>query len=164
MKKLLMMVLICMLIPTVAMAMDHKKDSKDMDHKKESKEMEMDHKSDSKEMDHGSMGMDGVVMLQDEVVNGVKGSAHLMDMEGGKGQMLMVMFTEEASGKMITKGSVAVKVESPDEKVGEAKKMKKSKGMFGTGVKFDQKGVYHFKVGTKLADGEKRTFHFHTEK
>ncbi len=153
MKKLLMLLLVTMLIPTVTMAMDHKKDSKDMDHKIE-----------SKEMDHGSMGMEGVVMLQDEVVNGVKGSEKKKDMDGGMGQMLMVMFTEEKSGKMITKGKVAVKVESPDEKIGDAKKMKKSKGMFGTGVKLDQKGVYHFKVGTKLADGEKRTFHFHAEK
>ncbi len=144
MKKLLVLALMALLVPASAMAM------KGMDH-------------DSKKMDHGSMGMEGVVMLQDEVVDGVKASAHLMEMEGGMGQMIMVMFTEVDGGKMITKGRVAVKIESPDEKVSEAKKMKKSKGMFGTGVKFDQKGMYHFKVGTKLADGEKRTFHFHHE-
>jgi hypothetical protein len=143
MKKLLILVLMALIIPASAMAM------KGMEH-------------DSKKMDHGSMGMDGVVLLQDEVVDGVKASAHLMDMKGG-GQMIMVMFTEAEGGKMITKGRVAVKIESPDEKIGDPKKMKKSKGMFGTGVKFDQKGMYHFKVGTKLADGEKRTFHFHHE-
>ncbi len=153
MKKLLIVALLAMLVPASAMAM------KGMEHKSDT--MEMDH--DSKKMDHGSMGMDGVIMLQDEVVDGVKGSAHLMDMKGGMGQMIMVMFTEAEGGKMITKGRVAVKIESPDEKIGDAKKMKKSKGMFGIYVKFDQKGMYHFRVGTKLADGEKRTFHFHHE-
>lgn len=149
MKKLLILALMALIIPATAMAM---------------KGMEgMDHKSDSKKMDHGSMGMQGVVMLQDEVVNGVKASAHLMDMEGGMGQMLMVMFTDEKSGEMIMNGNVALKIESPDEKTGEAMKMKKSKGMFGADIKFEQKGMYHFMVGTKLADGEKRTFHFHHE-
>lgn len=151
MMKLILVALVVFLVPVAALAM------KDMDHSK----MDMDH--DSKEMDHGSMGMKGVVMLQDDVVDGVKGSAHLMDMEGGKGQMLMVMFTEAESGKMITSGSVAVKIESPDEKVGAAMEMKAHKGMFGTDVQFEQKGIYHLKIGTKLADGEKRTFHFHHE-
>jgi len=146
MKKLIILALIALLVPVTAMAMKG-----------------MDHKSDAKKMDHGSMGMEGVVMLQDEVVDGVKASAHIMDMDGGMGQMLMVMFTDEKSGDMIGKGAVAVKVESPDEKIGEPQKMKKSKGMFGAGIKFDQKGMYHFKVGTKLADGQKRTFHFHHE-
>ncbi len=163
MKKLIILALMIMLVPAGAMAMkgmDHKTEAKEMDHGK----MEMDH--DSKKMDHGSMdmsGMKGVVMLQDEVVEGVKGSAHLMDSEDGKGKMLVVMFTDEKSGAMLSDGRCAVKVESPDEKVGEAQKMMKHTGMFGTGVKFDQKGMYHFKVGTKLADGEKRTFHFHHE-
>ncbi len=151
MKKLIILALMALLIPAAAMAM------KDMDHSK----MDMSH--DSKKMDHGSMGMEGVVMLQDEVVDGVKGSAHLMDMDGGMGQMLMVMFTDEKTGDMIMKGQVAVKVESPDEKIGDARKMKKSKGMFGAGIKLEQKGMFHFKVGTKLKDGKKRTFHFHHE-
>jgi hypothetical protein len=144
MKKLVILALMALMIPATGMAMQG-----------------MDHKNDSNEMDHGSMGMEGVIMLQDKVVDGVKGSAHLMEMEGGMGQMLMVMFTDEKSGAMIMKGKVALKVESPDGKVGEARKMKISKGMFGVGVKFEQTGVYKYKVGTKLADGQKRTFHFH---
>lgn len=145
MKKLLMIALMLMLVPVGAMAMKN-----------------MEHKKDAEAMDHGSMGMEGVVMLQDEVVDGVKGSAHLMDDEK-MGRMLMVMFTEEGSGKMISSGRVAVKIEDPDENVSEPLKMMKSKGMFGAGVKLDKKGVYNFKVGTKLSDGKKRTFHFHHE-
>jgi hypothetical protein len=150
-----MVALLVLLVPVAALAMKMDDSSKAMDHGS----MKMD--DSSKTMDHGSMGMQGVVMLQDEVVNGVKASAHLMDMEGGMGQMLMVMFTDEKSGEMIMKGQVAVKVQTPDEKTGEAQAMKKSKGMFGAGVKFEQKGTYQFMVGTKLADDEKRTFNFH---
>ena len=153
MRKLIILALMVAMVPTTAMAM------KEMEHKDGG--MAKDHAG--MKMDHGSMGMEGVTMLQDEVVDGVKGAAHLMDMEGGMGQMLMVMFTNEKTGNMISKGKVAVKIESPDENVGDAKKMKKSKGMFGTGVKFEQKGIYHFKVGTKLEDGVKRQFNFHTE-
>ena len=153
MKRLMILALLIALLPATTMAM------KGMEHK----DGDMSKESGAMKMDHGSMGMEGVMMLQDEVVDGVKGAAHLMDMEGGMGQMLMVMFTNEKTGNMISKGKVAVKIESPDENVGDAKKMKKSKGMFGTGVKFEQKGIYHFKVGTKLEDGVKRQFHFHTE-
>ena len=158
MKKLLILALMIMLVPAAAMAMKDMENGKmDMDHGK----MDMDHGK--MDMDHGKMGMEGVVMLQDEVVDGVKGSAHLMDMEGGMGQMLMVMFTDAKSGEMITTGAVALKIESPDEKTGAAQKMTKSKGMFGADVKFEQQGMHHFMVGTKLADGKKRTFHFHYE-
>lgn len=144
MKKMILLVLMTMLVPAAAMAMDHSK-------------MEMDH--DAKKMDHG--GMQGVVMLQDDVVDGVKGSAHLMDAKDGKGQMLMVMFTNEKTGAMISEGRCAVKIETPEEKEGKPLMMMAHNGMFGVNVSFDQQGMHHFKVGTKLADGQKRTFHFH---
>ncbi len=158
MKKLLIFALMLMLVPASAMAMKGmegmERGKKEMEH---GKKMGMD-----KKMEHGGgMGMKGVIMLQDDVVDGVKGAAHLMDMKNGKGQMLMLMFTDAKSGSMITDGSVAVKIEDPDEHVSKAKKMKKSKGMFGTPVSFDKKGEYHFTVGTKLSDGEKRKFDFH---
>lgn len=162
MKKLLILALVALSIPATAMAMkgmENHDDSKKMDHGS----MKMDK---GMEMDHGSMdmsGMSGVVMLQDEVVDGVKGSAHLMDAEDGTGKKLMIMFTDEKTGAMLSDGRCAVKVESPDEKVGEAQQMMKHTGMFGAGVALEQKGMYHFKVGTKLADGKKRTFHFHLE-
>ncbi len=146
MKKLLILALLAMVIPTTAMAMKG-----------------MEHQGDDNKMASGGMAMDGVVMLQEEVVDGVKAAAHLMDGKNGMGKMLMVMFTDAKTGAMISEGRCAVKVETPDEKVGAAQKMMKSKGMFGTAVSFDQPGVYHFKIGTKLADGKKRTFHFHHE-
>ncbi|WP_020675440.1 hypothetical protein [Geopsychrobacter electrodiphilus] len=143
MKKLLILALMVVLVPATGMAMKAM-DNKDM------------------KMDKGSMAMEGVIMLQDEVVDGVKGAAHLMD-DPKMGKMLMVMFTDEKTGAMLSEGRCALKIETPDEKVGEAQMMMKSKGMFGVGVKLEQKGMYHLKVGTKLADGTKRAFHFHYE-
>jgi len=151
MKKLLILALMVMLVPASAMAMKEMGDKNDG--------MKMDHKD--MKMDHGAMGMEGVMMLQDEVVDGVKGAAHLMDAKMGK--MLMLMFTDEKTGAMISEGRCAVKVKSLDEKVGEAQMMMPSQGMFGVGVALDQKGMYRFEVGTKLADGKKRVFHMHFE-
>jgi hypothetical protein len=36
-------------------------------------------------------------------------------------------------------------------------------GHFGADIVLDKKGMYHFKIGTKLADGKKRTYHQHFE-
>ena len=146
MKQMMILILMAMLIPVTSMAMQ-----------------DMEKKNDSMQMGQGSMGMEGVLLLQEEVVDGVKAAAHLMDGKDGMGKMLMLMFTDEKSGAMISSGRVAVKVVSPDEKVGDAQMMMKSKGMFGTAVKFDQKGVYHFKVGTNLEDDVKRSFKFYYE-
>lgn len=165
MKKLILMVLMTMLIPAAAMAMNHGKmdmdhDAKKMDHDAK----DMDH--DSKDMDHSKMdmdhsGMQGMVMLKDVVVDGIKGAAHLMDAEDGKGQMLMVMFTDEKTGAMIKEGRCAVKIETPDGKVGEPLMLMEKNGMFSASVSLEHKGMHRFVVGTKLADGQKRSFEFH---
>jgi hypothetical protein len=146
MKKMMILILMTMLIPMTSMAMQ-----------------EMESKNGAMKMEQGSMGMEGVLLLQEEVVDGVKAAAHLMDGKDGMGKMLMLMFTDEKSGAMISSGRVAVKVVSPDEKVGDAQMMMKSKGMFGAAVQFEQKGIYHFNVGTKLEDGVKRSFKFYHE-
>ncbi|WP_321392680.1 hypothetical protein [uncultured Desulfuromusa sp.] len=99
-------------------------------------------------------------MLQDNVVNGVKASAHLMDMQDGMGRMIMIMFTDEESGALISEGQCAIKVESPDQTLGSAQMMAMNENMFSSGVKLEQKGTYKFTVGTKLADGQKRSFNF----
>jgi hypothetical protein len=174
MKKLILTILMTLLVPVAAMAMDHSKmemdhDAKKMDHSK----MEMDH--DAKKMDHGGKdmdhggkdmdhgGMQGMVMLKDVVVDGVKGAAHLMDAPDGKGQMLMVMFTDEKTGAMVKEGRCAVKIETPDGKVGEPLMLMEKNGMFSARVNLEHKGMHRFVVGTKLADGQKRSFQFHHE-
>ncbi|SDZ89832.1 hypothetical protein SAMN05660420_00645 [Desulfuromusa kysingii] len=113
-----------------------------------------------KSMDHSSMDMGGVIMLQDDEVEGVKAAAHLMDMKDGMGRMLMVMFTDVKSGALINEGQCAVKVESPDQKISNPQMMMMSDNMFNSGVKLEQKGNYKFTIGTKLSDGQKRSFNF----
>ena len=173
MKKQMMvlMVVAALMIPAAALAMkDMEHGSKDMDHGSMTHDMkDMDH---GKKMDHGSMGMEmsgKMIMLQDEEVDGVMASAHLMDVkekmaEHGMSQThhIMVRFMD-TEGNPVEQGSAAVKIESPDEKVSDPIKMMGMQGHFGVDITLDQKGMYHFMIGTKLADGQKRTFHFHYE-
>lgn len=123
-----------------------------------------------KDMDHDSMtGMNmggDMIMLKDQTVDGVVGSAHLMDVKEKMAEHgmkmthhIMVAFMDD-SKQMLDKGQVAVKVQSPDGKLGKAMKMMGMSGAFGVDITLDQKGTYQFMVGTKLPDGKKRTFHF----
>jgi len=165
---LVMMIAVALMMPTGVMAM------KDMDHgdhgKKESKGHEMKDMDHGKKMDHGSMDMSGkMIMLQNHEVDGVMGSAHMMDVkekmaEHGMSMThhIMVRFMD-TEGNPVEKGSVAVKIERPDETVVKPSKMMGMDGSFGVDINLDQKGMYHFKIGTKLADGKKRTFHYHYE-
>ncbi len=166
-----------LLTPTFGFAsgehgMEHGK--KDMEHGKkmspEAKEMAHGH-GEAEGMAHLGMSTDGkMIMLGVEEVDGVKGMAHLNDVrkqmaEHGMKQThhIMVAFEDVASGDAIESGTVAVKIEDPDEMVSEAIKLSGMDGHFGTDITLDKKGIYHFKIGTKLTDGKKRTFHLHFE-
>lgn len=161
-KMMVLMIAAALMVPAGVMAM------KGMDHGDHGKAESMGH--DMKKMDHGSMGMDGkMIMLQDEEVEGVMGSAHMLDVKEKMAKHgmsmthhIMVGFMD-TEGNPLDKGSVAVKVESPDGSVSKPIKLMGMKGQFGADITLDQEGMYHFKVGTKLADGKKRTFHFHYE-
>ena len=163
-----------LVIPAAGFAMKSRDHSSmpGMDHSKEmvkEKSKEMDHGS-MKGMDHDSMKMDGkMIMLGNEKVEGVMGMFHLNDVrekmaEHGMSQThhLMVAF-EGADGKAIESGTVAVKVEDPDEKIGDAVQLMGMDGHFGADLTLDKKGMYHFKIATKLADGTKRVYHMHYE-
>ncbi len=138
----------------------------------------MNHGSmDKGKMDHSNgMAMDGgmamggdMMMLQEETIDGVMGSAHMMDVKEKMAQNgmktthhLMIGF-KDMQGKALGNGKVAVKVESPN---GEVSKPIMMMGMgegFGADITLDQAGTYHFKIGTQLEDGKKRTFHMHFE-
>lgn len=152
-RTLVIMLTVVLALPFTTFAM------KDMGHGEHGKQ---------KAMDHGGMAMEGeMIMLQDHEVDGVMGSAHLMDVkekmaEHGMSMThhIMVSFMD-TEGNPIDHGSVAVKVESPDESVGKPVKMMGMDGAFGADITLNQQGMYHFKIGTKLPDGKKRTFHFH---
>ncbi|MDX2495250.1 MAG: hypothetical protein QNK27_09845 [Desulfuromusa sp.] len=142
-----------LLIPASAMAMKSM-DHSNMDHSKMSKGEGM------------SMGGD-TVMLEDTKVDGVTASTHLMDIrikmaEHGMSMThhFMVGFMNEAK-KMEGKGQVALKIESPDGRVSNPIKLMGMNGQFGADITLNQQGMYHFKVGTKFPDGNKRMFHMH---
>ena len=107
-----------------------------------------------------------MIMLHDQEVDGVVGAAHLMDVKAKMAEHGMKMTHHFMVGFMDTEkkgiptGQVAVKVQSPDGKVSKAIKMMGMSGQFGVDVTLDQMGTYQFMVGTKLADGKKRTFTF----
>ena len=142
-----------MMIPASTMAM------KSMDHRS------MDH-SKTSQGEGMSMGGD-TVMLEVSKVDGVTASAHMMDIrikmaEHGMSMThhFMVGFMNEAK-TMVSRGQIALKIESPDGKVSNPIKLMGMNGQFGADITLDQQGMYHFKVGTKFPDGNKRTFHMH---
>lgn len=129
----------------------------------------MDH-GDMKGMDHQGMVAGGkMMMLGTEEVDGVKGMFHLNDVReqmaahGMKQTHHIMASFAGADGMAIESGTVAVKVEDPDEKIGEAIKLMGMDGHFGVDLTLDKKGMYHFKIATKLADGAKRMYHMHYE-
>ena len=184
-KQMLVLIMAAMMvIPATGFAMkgmehgDHAK-TMDMDHGKEmamEKGKKMGH--DMEKMDHGAMkGMDHqgmamggkMIMLGNEEVDGIKGMFHLNDVReqmAGHGMKethhIMVAFVG-ADGAAIEEGMVAVKVEDPDEKIGDAIVLMGMDGHFGVDLILDKPGMYHFKIATKFADGKKRMYHMHFE-
>ena len=168
-KIMTMLLIALMILPLVAYAMSHGSH----DHKKAA---EMDHHGEMKHNDHddhnqtaGTASSEGSMIIVGSMVSkGVKGMAHLNDVSATMAKMgmttthhFMIVFVDEASGEQIDTGSVALKITNPDAKVGEAIELIGMDGHFGADVILDMAGEYHFKLGTKLADGTKRKFHFH---
>ena len=132
-----------------------------------SQAMNMDHGS-MGSTDHSGMDMGGdMIMLEGNMQSGVMAMAHLLDISAkmaehgmDKTHHFMVMFTEKKTEKALDSGLVALKITDPSGTVHKAVKLMAMDGSFGADVVLAQKGTYHFEVGTKLADGEKRQFRF----
>lgn len=171
MKKKLVKILFAMFVvsvPVGAMAMSHDHG----DHGKKAMKMEDSGISDMKMEDHGDHGammMKGdMAMLGDEVKDDVKGFAHIKDVSEAMARMgmkenyhFMIMFMDTKTGKPIETGTAAVKITDPAGKDTAAPvELMAMDGHFGADILLDQKGEYHFKVGTKLPDGKKRQYDF----
>jgi hypothetical protein len=117
---------------------------------------------------HGAMMQGGAIMLEEVTDAGVKAMVHLMDTSAMMAKMgkkenyhFMIMFTDLATGKAVSQGSVALKITAPGvDKAGEAQALMAMDGQFGADISLPEKGAYIFEVGTKLADGAKRQFKF----
>ncbi len=150
-----------------------------MDHGSEHKSKKMDHGSshesshgsshNMKKMDHGSSkSMGGMIMMDGETVDGVSAMAHLKDVRKAMAEAgmeathhLMVMFEAESDARPIEEGSAAVKMTIPGDVELKPLMLMGMEGHFGVDINMGEPGMYHFKIGTKLDDGKKRTFHFH---
>lgn len=117
----------------------------------------------------GTMMMGGAIMLEEVTEAGVKAMVHLMDVGDAMAKMgkkenfhFMIMFSDTATGAVISRGSVALKITGPgQEKAGEPMALMAMDGSFGANVDLTAKGKYILEVGSKLADGTKRQFKFH---
>ncbi len=147
------------LFATSLMAMEHHSGhdmSSAMDHGKMQQMKDMDH------------GMGEMIMLGEEVQEGVKAMVHLMTIDSKvmpadhpATHHLMVMFTDAETGQAIDGGTVAVKIGSPDGKEAAPTRLMGMQGHFGADVTLDQPGIWHFRIATKLADGKVRKYHGH---
>ena len=130
-----------------------------------------DHNLEHEKQDKDQIGMstDGTMyMLGVHEVDGVKGMAHINDVRvqmAAHGMLqthhIMVGFEDVVSGDAVENGVVAVKIEDPDGNISDPIELIEMGGHFGVDISLEKKGMYHFKIGTKLADGKKRTFHHH---
>lgn len=131
----------------------------------------MDH--DSMPMDHGAMKMehgDGMMSMgkkaHEEVVDGVKATFNVMDIQKKMKEMgmkethhIMVMFTDAKTGKMLSGGEAKIKVMGPD-KSEQVKDLMGMEGGFGSDFTMPKKGKYGVMCKFKLADGKVRNAKF----
>jgi len=165
-----MFLIALMTLPLVAYAVSHQ----DHDSHGHEKAAEMDHHGEMKHHDDNNQtsgtasSENSMIVVGSMVSKGVKGMAHLNDVSATMAKMgmttthhFMIAFIDEVTGEPIETGAVALKVTNPDAKVGETIELVGMAGHFGADVVLDMAGEYHFKLGTQLADGIKRKFHFH---
>lgn len=131
--------------------------------------VEKEHADHGTSQGHDGMTSDGTMMIVGSMVSkGVKGMAHVKDVSSTMHDMglktthhFMIAFMDEKSGELIESGRVALKITNPDAKIGDPIPLLGMDGHFGADVTLDMPGEYHFKLGTKLADGISRKYHFH---
>lgn len=137
--------------PMASLAMDH--GSMDMDHGK----MKMEH-------DGGMMSMGKPVHT--EVVDGVKATFNVLDIQKKMEEMgmkethhIMVVFTDVKTGKQLNEGDVKIKV--IDSGKGEqVKDLMGMEGGFGSDFTMPRKGKYGVMCKFQLKDGKVRSTKF----
>ena len=107
-------------------------------------------------------------IVGDMTSKGVRGMAHLKDVRAAMAEHgheathhFMIAFVDTETGQQIEEGKVALKLQDPNGKITGPIELVGMQGHFGADIILDQVGEYHFKLGTQLADGTKRKYHFH---
>jgi hypothetical protein len=139
-----------------------------MDHHAGHDQADAMHHSGMESMEHMGHGQGEMLILGDEVQDGVKAMCHLMPVDAKllpsdnkTTHHLMVMLSGAASGKAIDSATVAVKIASPDNREGAPLRLMGMGGHFGADVVLDQPGIWHFRIAAKMADGKVRHYHGH---
>jgi len=116
-------------------------------------------------MEQGQM-----IMLGDQVVDGVKAEAQLNDVKTAMARMgmqethhLMFQFQETGTGKTVEKGTAALKIKGPDNVESAPISLMGMGGHFGADIVLGAVGLYKFTIGTRLVDGKTRQFEFSYE-
>lgn len=123
--------------------------------------------------DHSGHGMEhNTAVAHEEVVDGVKATFNIqpmadamkaMGMEMPKGvketHHVSVSFKDVKSGKVLTEGTVAVKVQNPD-KSEQTKELSGMHGHFGADFEFSKSGNYGVMCKFVLKDGKSRQAKF----
>lgn len=163
-------------LPLVSLAMSHQEQGSHDDQASSeggSPHGEMNHAGHGNSHDSQShaegISSDGAMMIVGSMVSkGVKGMAHIKDVSETMAKMglqtthhFMIAFVDEKTGEQIKKGTVALKITNPDAKVGDAIELVGMDGHFGADIILDMEGEYHFRLGTRLEDGQSRKYHFH---
>lgn len=120
--------------------------------------------------DHAGMMKDaGTAMLGEQTVEGIKAMSHVKDVQAAMAKVglkethhYMVNFVGK-DGKAVTEGTVAVKIKGPAGKESDPIALMGMQGHFGADVVLAEKGIYEFKVGSKLPDGKVRQYEFKYE-
>ena len=131
------------------------------------------HGGGSHDMGHGDQSMMSMgEVAHQEVVDGVKVTFRIMSMkEKMKGMDMempkemkethhfMVEFKDAKSGKALTDGTVAIKIQHPD-KSQASKDLSGMHGHFGADFEFDKSGTYGVMCKFQLKDGKTRQSKF----
>lgn len=142
--------------------------------KTESMEQKMEHGAmpGTEHGEHGKM-MEGMLMLGEQTVDGVKAMAHLQDVKAAMAKMerkerkethhFMVAFVDTVTGSQIAYGSVVLSIKSPSGQEGEAVRLMAMEGYFGADITLAEKGDYTFTLGTRVGGPKRRQFEFKHE-
>jgi hypothetical protein len=120
--------------------------------------------------DHGhghNAGHEEMVLVGEKTVEGVRGEAHLNDVEAAmkKAGMpmthhFMIHFEDHLTKEAVTEGRVALRVTDPEGNTSNPVRLIGMDGHFGADITLTQKGDYVFEVGSNLPDGKTRQFEF----
>jgi hypothetical protein len=116
---------------------------------------------------HDMAGHEEMVMVGEKTVEGVRGEAHLNDVEAEMKRAgmpmthhFMIVFEDHMSKEAITEGRVALRVTHPDGNTANPVRLVGMDGHFGADITLTQRGDYAFEVGSNLPDGKTRQFEF----